>query len=120
MLNCGLFAANAVGSHNLLYRYIAQGWVANSLLIRDFAALLTPASATTNPCLAGLTGSRTRICRTRTRSPAASIWTPVNAALILSFHNGRSEGVNTKAKLIKRQIYGRAGFPLLRHRVLLG
>lgn len=44
----------------------------------------------------------------------------VTAALTLPFHNGRTEGVNTKTKLIKRQMYGRAGFRLLRHRILLG
>ena len=44
----------------------------------------------------------------------------VHAALTLPFHNGRTEGVNTKTKLIKRQMYGRAGFSLLRHRILLG
>lgn len=38
----------------------------------------------------------------------------VNAAPSLTFHNGRTEGVNTKTKLIKRQMYGRAGFTLLR------
>jgi transposase-like protein len=43
----------------------------------------------------------------------------VNAALTQSFHNGWTEGVNTKTKLIKRQMYGRAGFTLLRHRILL-
>ena len=32
--------------------------------------------------------------------------------------NGPTEGANTKLKLIKRTMYGRAGFPLLRHRVL--
>jgi transposase len=42
------------------------------------------------------------------------------AALTLPFHNGRTEGVNTKTKAIKRQMYGRAGFELLRHRILLG
>jgi transposase len=42
------------------------------------------------------------------------------AALTMPFHNGRTEGVNTKTKLIKRQMYGRAGFALLRHRILLG
>lgn len=31
----------------------------------------------------------------------------------------RSAGVNTKTKMIKRQMYGRAGFTLLRHRILL-
>jgi transposase len=44
----------------------------------------------------------------------------VVAGLTLDFHNGRTEGVNTKIKMIKRQMYGRASFPLLRHRILLG
>jgi transposase len=43
----------------------------------------------------------------------------VIAAVTLPFHNGRTEGVNTKTKMIKRQMYGRAGFSLLRHRILL-
>jgi transposase len=43
----------------------------------------------------------------------------VTAALTQPFHNGRTEGVNTKIKMIKRQMYGRAGFTLLRHRILL-
>jgi transposase len=34
-------------------------------------------------------------------------------------HNGHTEGVNTKTKMIKRQMYGRADFTLLRHRILL-
>jgi hypothetical protein len=42
------------------------------------------------------------------------------AALTLPHHNGRTEGVNNKTKMIKRQMYGRAGFHLLRHRILLG
>jgi transposase len=41
------------------------------------------------------------------------------AALTTPFHNGRTEGVNTRTKMIKRQMYGRAGFTLLRHRILL-
>jgi transposase len=44
----------------------------------------------------------------------------VNAALSTPHHNGRTEGVNTRTKMIKRQMYGRAGFALLRHRILLG
>ena len=44
----------------------------------------------------------------------------VIAAVTLPFHNGRTEGVNTKTKMIKRQMCGRAGFTLLRHRILLG
>ncbi|KQX56952.1 hypothetical protein ASE09_25075 [Streptomyces sp. Root66D1] len=44
----------------------------------------------------------------------------VDAALTLPHHNGGTEGVNNKTKLIERQMYSRAGFPLLRHRILLG
>jgi transposase len=43
----------------------------------------------------------------------------VTAGLTLPFSNGPMEGANTKVKLLKRQIYGRAGFPLLRQRILL-
>jgi len=43
----------------------------------------------------------------------------VNAALSRPHHNGRTEGVNTRTKMMKRQMYGRAGFELLRHRTLL-
>jgi hypothetical protein len=35
------------------------------------------------------------------------------AALTMPFHNRRTEGVNTKTKMIKRQMYGRAAFALL-------
>nr|AGZ93856.1 transposase [Streptomyces sp. WM6386] len=44
----------------------------------------------------------------------------VNAALTLPYSNGPTEGVNTKTKRIARQMHGRAGFTLLRHRTLLG
>ncbi|GAA1313407.1 hypothetical protein Psi02_57140 [Planotetraspora silvatica] len=37
----------------------------------------------------------------------------------LAYGNGRIEGANTKVKLIKRQMYGPAGFALLRKRILL-
>jgi transposase len=43
----------------------------------------------------------------------------VRAAVTLPFHNGGTEGVNTKTKRIMRQMHGRAGFALLRHRILL-
>lgn len=43
----------------------------------------------------------------------------VEAALTLPYHNGRIEGDNQKIKLLKRQTYGRAGYPLLRQRILL-
>ncbi len=42
----------------------------------------------------------------------------VLAGLTLSQSNGQVEGQITKLKLIKRMMYGRAGFPLLRQRVL--
>ena len=41
------------------------------------------------------------------------------AAVTLPHHNGRTEGVNTRIKRIMRQMHGRAGFSLLRHRILL-
>jgi transposase len=43
----------------------------------------------------------------------------VTAGLSLPYSNGPTEGVNTKVKLLKRQMYGRAGFALLRRRILL-
>jgi hypothetical protein len=42
------------------------------------------------------------------------------AAVTMPHHNGRTEGVSIKTKMIKRQRYGRAGFILPRHRILLG
>ena len=42
----------------------------------------------------------------------------VRAGLTWPINNGMVEGHVTKLKLIKRQGYGRAGFPLLRKRVL--
>lgn len=43
----------------------------------------------------------------------------VAAAFTTRHHNGRTEGVNTRTKMLKRQMYGRASLPLLRHRILL-
>lgn len=43
----------------------------------------------------------------------------VIAGLTLPYSNGPMEGTNTKVKLLKRQMYGRAGFALLRQRILL-
>jgi len=42
----------------------------------------------------------------------------VLAGLTLSYNNGQTEGQVTRIKLIKRMMYGRAGFALLRQRVL--
>jgi hypothetical protein len=43
----------------------------------------------------------------------------LDAGLSLPYSNGPIEGTNTKFKLLKRQMYGRAGFALLRQRILL-
>ena len=42
----------------------------------------------------------------------------VQAALELPWSNGQTEGQNTKLKLVKRQMYGRAKLDLLRARLL--
>lgn len=42
----------------------------------------------------------------------------VRAALTLEWSNGQTEGQVNRLKLLKRQMYGRAGFDLLRRRCL--
>jgi transposase len=43
----------------------------------------------------------------------------VLSGLTLTWNSGKVEGTVNKIKMLKRQTYGRAGFALLRHRVLL-
>ncbi|MGW6055515.1 hypothetical protein [Streptomyces sp. NPDC055189] len=43
----------------------------------------------------------------------------VDAALTLPWHNGCTESVDNKAKLLKRQSSGRAGHAFLRHQIPL-
>ncbi|WP_181442640.1 transposase [Streptomyces tateyamensis] len=43
----------------------------------------------------------------------------VDAGLAFPHHNGRTKAVNTRTKRIMRQMHGRAGLSLLRHRILL-
>ena len=43
----------------------------------------------------------------------------VRAALSLPWSSGQAEGQINRLKMLKRQTYGRAGFDLLRRRVLL-
>lgn len=43
----------------------------------------------------------------------------VVAGLTMPYSNGPIEGANTKVNFLKRQMYGRAGFDLLRQRILL-
>ncbi|GAB4054923.1 ISL3-like element IS466 family transposase [Catellatospora paridis] len=90
-------------------------------LIRSFAGLLQPQH-----------GNSERLDEWITTARAASLpclhsfsrgldqdRDAVHAAVTLPYHNGGTEGVNTKTKRIMRQMHGRAGFTLLRHRILL-
>ena len=43
---------------------------------------------------------------------------PVKAALTTEWNNGQTEGHVNRLKMIKRTMFGRAGFELLRNRVL--
>ncbi|MEU1600477.1 ISL3 family transposase [Streptomyces sp. NPDC005708] len=90
--------------------------------VRDFAQLLTPHPANAD------TLSRWTAQVRAVDLPHLHAFTrgldrdrdAVIAALTLPYSNGPTEGVNTKTKLIARQMYGRARFTLLRHRILLG
>ncbi len=45
-------------------------------------------------------------------------WDAVLAGLTLSWSQGQTEGLVTKLKLIRRQMYGRGNFGLVRKRLL--
>ncbi|MFL4909334.1 ISL3 family transposase [Streptomyces sp. MMS24-I2-30] len=90
--------------------------------IRDFAPLLSPHADNADALTRWVTQVRDddlphlhAFARGLERDRDA-----VNAALTLPYSNGPTEGVNTKTKRIARQMHGRAGFTLLRHRILLG
>jgi hypothetical protein len=91
-------------------------------LVRSFAALLAPDLGNDAKLRQWITDARAAglpHVHSFTRGLDLDIQA-ATAALTLPHHNGRTEGVNTKTKMIKRQMYGRAGFTLLRHRILLG
>jgi transposase len=91
-------------------------------LIGSFAALLAPHPANEEKLVRWIAGARAADLpnlRSFTRGLDLDI-KAATAALTLPYHNGRTEGVNTKTKMLKRQMFGRAGFELLRHRILLG
>jgi transposase len=90
-------------------------------LTGEFAQLLAPAQGNDAKLTDWITAVRTTdlphlhsFCNGLELDRAA-----VNAGLTLPYHNGRTEGVNTRTKRIMRQMHGRAGFNLLRHRILL-
>lgn len=91
-------------------------------LIASFAALLVPDPANEEKLVRWIAGARAADLpnlHSFTRGLDLDMKAAV-AALTLPYHNGRTEGVNTKTKMLKRQMFGRAGFELLRHRILLG
>ena len=91
-------------------------------LIGSFAAMLAPDPANEEKLRQWITHARAADLpnvHSFTRGLDLDI-KAATAALTLPHHNGRTEGVNCKTKMIKRQMFGRAGFELLRHRILLG
>ena len=84
-------------------------------LVRSFAAMLQPDPA--NEARLSEWAETARACglpnvRAFTRGLELDALAVI-AALTLPSRNGRTEGVNTKTKMIKRQMYGRASFALL-------
>ncbi len=84
-------------------------------LAADFRALLSGGdAAAVGPWLAAAQASELR-------QLALSLWrdrAAVEAAAALPWSNGQVEGQVNRLKLVKRTMYGRAGFALLRRRVL--
>jgi transposase len=93
-----------------------------STLVGKFAAMLDPDAANEGKLLEWIEEARAAglpHLHSFTRGLDLDI-KAATAAVTLQHHNGRTEGVNNKTKMIKRQMFGRAGFELLRHRILLG
>ncbi|MFE3206272.1 ISL3 family transposase [Embleya sp. NPDC059237] len=110
--------------HDLLARLTAACPEMTQLAahITDFAQLLTPHEGNADGLSRWIVQARATdlphlhsFARGLDRDRDAVI-----AALTLPYSNGPTEGVNTKTKRIARQMHGRAGFTLLRHRILLG
>lgn len=90
-------------------------------LVRGLATLLKPAEGNDVHLTEWIASARAAgLPHLRSFTNGLEIAPPaVNARLTLPYHNGRTEGVNTHTKRIMRQIRGRAGFELLRHRILM-
>ena len=87
--------------------------------VTEFAKILTGLHGTR--LAAWLDDADTGPARTELRSFTKGIRRDYHAVLnglTLPWNSGPVEGLNTRTKLIKRQMYGRAGFPLLRKRIL--
>jgi transposase len=88
--------------------------------VRAFAELLTTRrGADLERWMIGVEGSELTALHPFVRGLRRDL-PAVVAGLSLPYSNGPIEGANTKVKLLKRQMYGRASFPLLRQRILLG
>nr|WP_144127941.1 ISL3 family transposase [Catellatospora sichuanensis] len=90
-------------------------------LIRSFAGLLRPQDGNSERLDQWITATRAANlpCLHSLSRGLDQDRDAVHAAVTLPYHNGGTEGVNTKTKRIMRQMHGRAGFTLLRHRILL-
>lgn len=94
-------------------------------LVRRFAALVRDRTSAARIVLAAFDAwlSEARRCGIRALETFArgleQDGAEVRAALTTPWSNGQTEGQITKLKLLKRQMYGRANFDLLRRRVLL-
>ncbi|EMF57060.1 IS transposase [Streptomyces bottropensis ATCC 25435] len=90
----------------------------------EFAAFLTPAQGNDNKLTQWIAAVRTAglplpppaqlLQRPRTRPRRRE-----RRPLIRPHHNGRTEGGNTRTEKIMRQMHGRTGLDLLRHRIHL-
>jgi transposase len=91
-------------------------------LVGSFAAMLAPAPANEEKLQQWIAAARAAdLPHLHSFSRGLELdLKAATAAVTLPHHNGRTEGVNTKTKKIKRDMFGRAGFELLRHRILLG
>ena len=85
--------------------------------IRTFAALLTPDTDNARR-LDTWTTEVSHSDLPHLHSFTRGLEKDIDAAIAALTSNGPTEGVNTKTKLIARQMYSRAGFNLLRHRIL--
>jgi hypothetical protein len=88
--------------------------------VTEFAKILTGLHGTRLP--AWLDDADTGPARTELRSFTRGIrrdYQAVLNGLTLPWNSGLVEGLNTRTRLIQRQMYGRAGFPLLRKRILM-
>lgn len=91
-------------------------------LMQGFRALIYRTSPDPIQALSGWLDTATNLSVSELRKFANGIrhdQAAVEAALTLPWSNGQVEGQVNKLKLIKRMMYGRASFDLLRARVLL-